>query len=110
MVKNISLLKKLPGQTHEEFAAYWTGPHAALDKQMPRLKKYVINVLDTNQMAALGGTAIFDGVGELWWDSLEDMQADFASAEGKAAGADGVNLCEVCLNLYVKECIMVDKL
>ena len=109
MVKLISLLKKLPGRTHEEFAAYWTGPHADLDKKMPRLKKYVINVLNTEQMTALGGTAIFDGVGELYWDSVEDMQADFASAEGLAAGEDGGNLCEVCLNLYVNEHIMVDK-
>ena len=109
MIKNISLLKKLPGQTHEEFAAYWTGPHAALDVQMPRLKKYVINVLDTEQMAALGGTALFDGVGELWWDSVEDMQADFESSAGQAAGEDGKNLCEVCLNLYVREQIMLER-
>ena len=66
MVKLISLLKKLPGRTHEEFAAYWTGPHADLDKKMPRLKKYVINVLNTEQMTTF----------------LNQLQADAASELG----------------------------
>lgn len=103
MIKCISLLKALPGQSHEEFAAYWTGPHAALDVKLPHLRKYIINVLDVPTNSKCGGCALFDGIGELWFDSIEDMNADYATAAGAAANADGVNLCEACLSVYVIE-------
>ncbi len=34
-----------------------------------------------------GGPEAYDGVAELWWDSLEDLQAAFETQEGQAAGA-----------------------
>src|SRR5438128_412938 len=30
----------------------------------------------------------YDGVAELWWDSLEDLMAAYASEEGQVAGAE----------------------
>ena len=79
----------------EEFHRYWREEHGPLAiglLQPLALRRYVqTHTLDTDlnpQFAAARGTGeAYDGVAELWWDSLEDLMAGFGSEEGQRANA-----------------------
>jgi len=104
-VKLIALLKARPGMTREEFVRRWIDAHAPLTLRFPNLKGYRINVpLDEYQEIA--GELPFDGTAELWWDSLEEMQADFASREAEAAVADAKTFTSELTHIYMREHVL----
>ena len=81
--------------TREEFQRYWSEQHAALVKRhadVLRIRRYVqTHARDTDLDAALAGSRgseprYYDGVAELWWDSVDDLLEASASEEGQAAG------------------------
>ena len=80
----------------EEFHRYWReehGPLACRLLESLNLRRYVQNhTIDTDvnaQFAAARGTVeAFDGVAELWWDSLDDLAAAFGSEDGQRANAE----------------------
>ena len=68
MVKSMSFLKRKPGITKEEFHRYWKeihGPIAA--KVIPGLKRYIQN----HSVDIPGVETEFDGIAEIWWESME---------------------------------------
>jgi uncharacterized protein (TIGR02118 family) len=96
MIKLVFCLRRRPGMTREEFQAYWYEKHAPLVRSHAntlRIRRYVqTHTLDTPANAAVrasrGGPEEFDGVAELWWDSLEDFAAGASTDEGRAAGRE----------------------
>jgi uncharacterized protein (TIGR02118 family) len=80
----------------EEFHRYWSEEHGPLARQLlepQNLRRYVqTHTLDTDlnaQLAAARGTVeAFDGVAELWWDSLDDLLAALSSEDGQRANAE----------------------
>ena len=38
MIKRVSLVRRREGLTHEEFVAHWTGPHAAIVRELPGVR------------------------------------------------------------------------
>ena len=48
----------------------------------------------------------FDGTAELWFDSLEDMKADYAAEEAKKAVADAKSFTDVLYHIYMEEHVM----
>lgn len=94
MVKLVYCLRKLDSLSLEEFQKYWFEKHASLvrsHQEALKIRRYVqIHTLDDPLNKAYqkgrGRPDAYDGVAELWWDSLEDMQAAAATPEGKAAG------------------------
>jgi uncharacterized protein (TIGR02118 family) len=104
-VKLIALLKARPGMTREEFASRWLDEHAPFTLRFPNLKGYRINIpLDEYQ--EIEGELPYDGTAELWWDSLEDMQADYASSEADAAVADVKSFTSELTHIYVHEHVL----
>ena len=95
MVKLVFLLRRLPQLTRAEFQRYWRGTHGPLvarHANVLRIRRYVqTHTLDTPYADALratrGTSEPYDGVAELWWDSLEDLAATTTTPEGRAAGA-----------------------
>ena len=79
----------------DQFHRYWREAHAPLACRLLEplgLRRYVqTHTLDTDlhaQLAAVRGTVeAFDGVAELWWESLDDLIAAFGSEEGQQANA-----------------------
>ena len=79
----------------EQFHRYWREEHGPLARRLLeplQLRRYVqTHTLDTDlnaQLAAARGTVeAFDGVAELWWDSLDDLLAVLGSEEGQRANA-----------------------
>lgn len=85
MVKVMILLTRRPDLTHEEFVQWWLERHIVIAGDLPHVRKATLNVVLDDPDAAG-----FDGVGELWFDSITDMEAAYASEVGRAVIADSV--------------------
>ena len=83
MIKRISLIKRKPGLTYEEFDQYWKEKHGPLAvKVLPGLRKYIQNHL----VRTPGVNYEIDGIVETWYDDLaafQRLQAWRQSAEAK---------------------------
>ena len=94
MVKLVFMLRRLPSLTQADFQRYWRethGPLVARHAGVLRIRRYVqTHALDTPYNAALRATRgtgePYDGVAELWWDSLDELAAATGTPEGRAAG------------------------
>jgi len=93
MIKLSFALRRLPSLTREEFQAYWLEHHAPLVRELAPLlgiRRYVQlhtaeSPLNDTLRAGRGGPEPFDGVAELWFDSVEAIERSTASAEGREA-------------------------
>lgn len=104
-VKLIALLKARPGMGRAEFEKRWVEGHAPFTLKLKHLKAYRINVA-IEEYQEIEGELPFDGTAELWWDSLEEMQEDFASPEAQAAVADADTFTVVRTHIYCREHIL----
>jgi len=71
MVKLITLLKRKPGTTREEFSKYWLHPHGDIIlKTLPGVRKYV-----QNPAVIIGDREYeYDGVAEGWFDDIDSLR------------------------------------
>jgi len=84
-MKVIFVLFRKDDLTHEQAVAEWSGArHVSMVKTIPGLKKWLQNypVTVPNETAA-------DGIGELWFESAEDMERAMSSPQMAAAVEDG---------------------
>ena len=97
MIKLVFTLRRREGMTRAEFQRYWREQHAPLVKRHAdalRIRRYVqVHARDTDLDEAVAGARgseprFYDGVAELWWDSVEELVAAFSSDAGQAAGRD----------------------
>jgi uncharacterized protein (TIGR02118 family) len=70
------------------FDRYYHEVHIPLAHHLPRLRSYTI-ARDASRVA--GGDPYYL-IGELEWDTMEDLRAAFASPEGRAAADDAAVL------------------
>lgn len=105
-IKLIALLKARPGISREDFAQRWIEQHAPLTLRFANLKGYRINIA-SSKYQEIEGELPFDGTAEMWWDSLEDMHADFASEEAQAAVADADTFTVVRTHIYTEEHVLL---
>jgi hypothetical protein len=93
MIKLTFCLVRRPEFSREAFQAYWYDNHAPLVasvREPLRIRRYVqLHSLPVEASAmmrvARGGPEGFDGVAQLWWDSLEDVLGN-AHPDAPAAG------------------------
>ncbi|MBC8091758.1 MAG: EthD domain-containing protein [Pseudonocardia sp.] len=82
MIKISVFLTRRSDLTHDEFLAYWTERHTPLLADLPpgalNMHKYV-QLQPTKDKIPGIGTATFDGVAELWVDTVDDASAWFTS-------------------------------
>jgi uncharacterized protein (TIGR02118 family) len=95
MIKLTFCLVRRPHLTREEFQAYWRNTHAPLVASVAetlQIRRYV----QLHSLPEAANVAIrqarnappeFDGVAELWFDSLESLAENGARPEAQAAGA-----------------------
>ena len=95
MVKLVFCLKRLPELSLAQFHDYWLNNHGPLVRSHAdtfRIKRYVqthtLDLAGLNQALAASRAApdAFDGVAELWWDSLEDLAHIANDPDAIAAG------------------------
>jgi uncharacterized protein (TIGR02118 family) len=95
MIKLTFCLVRAPHLTREAFQDYWFNTHAPLVASVAetlQIRRYV--QLHSLPPEAQAGTRAsrnapeeFDGVAQLWWDSLEAMAENARRPEAQAAGA-----------------------
>ena len=96
MVKMLFAIRRLLHLSPEEFHRYWREDHGRLaQKNLPalRVKRYVqTHTIDTPFNEVLresrGGGEPYDGVVEIWWDSVEELEAAFSTPEGVQASEE----------------------
>jgi uncharacterized protein (TIGR02118 family) len=94
MIKLVFMVRRRDGITREEFQRYWKEEHAELVQRHAgrlRIRRYVqTHARDTDLDDALAGSRgseprQYDGVAELWWDSIDDLVQTATSEEGQTA-------------------------
>ena len=94
MIKLTFALVRRPDFSREAFQTYWFERHAPLVasvREVLRIRRYVqLHSLPARESEPLRlarkGPESFDGVAQLWWDSLEDMAATGADPRAAEAG------------------------
>ena len=93
MIKLIFCLHRLPRLTRAEFQRYWFEHHAPLvarHSAVLKIRRYVQMHSATDNLndairASRAAPEMYDGVAELWFDSLDDIRGD-PTPERQAAG------------------------
>jgi uncharacterized protein (TIGR02118 family) len=95
MIKLVFCLRRLPTLSVAEFHRYWGENHAELVRQHAptlRIRRYTQSHTFSDPrlspvIESRGGQIdAFDGVAELWWDSVDDFVEAGSSTEGRLAG------------------------
>ena len=89
MIKAITCIKRKPGMGVEDFQTYWRGKHGDVVAKLPKIHRYV-------QSHALPGgyrkgELAYDGIAEIWVESVDVLRAWAGSAEYQAVELDENN-------------------
>jgi uncharacterized protein (TIGR02118 family) len=95
MIKIVFCLRRRADLSREEFHAYWLTNHGPLVRSHAEslgIRRYVqVHAIDDAISTAIAGPRQspepFDGVAELWLDSLDALIASGSSEAGRAAAA-----------------------
>ncbi|HEY5011226.1 MAG TPA: EthD domain-containing protein [Acidimicrobiia bacterium] len=96
MIKIVFCLRRRPELSREEFQTYWRTQHAPLVRvhaEVLGIRRYVqVHSVDDAVSVAVAGPRQspepFDGVAELWLDSIDALVAAGGSEAGRAASAE----------------------
>jgi uncharacterized protein (TIGR02118 family) len=97
MVKIVYCARKRADLSDEEFHDYWLNQHGALVRRVApaiRCKRYtqshIVAMPELHEI--MRATRLmqepYDGIAELWWDSLDDFMDAYSSAEGLEGDAE----------------------
>lgn len=96
MIKLAFALHRRSDLSREQFERYWREQHAPLVRghaETLRIRRYVQHVTrstaaDAGLREGRGQEEPYDGLAELWFDSVDDLIEAFGSAEGRVAAAE----------------------
>ena len=91
MIKLVYCIGKKPGLTDEEFFRYWKNIHGPIGARIPGLRTLVQSHRRT---LPDGRCPDYDGMAELWFDSMDALLAARKSPEWKASTADERNFID----------------
>ena len=94
MIKLVYCVRRRDDWTFKAFSERWLKQHGPLVRRYAeaiRARRYVqshLLVSDVNEQlrASRDMRPAYDGITEVWWDSLDDLTAGIATPEGQAAG------------------------
>ena len=75
MIKRVSLVRRLDHLTPAEFAEHWMGAHADIVRRLPGLRGLRFGIVREWSPP----DQAWDGIGELWFDSVEAAVEAFAA-------------------------------
>jgi uncharacterized protein (TIGR02118 family) len=89
MIKLSVLCPKKPSLTLEEFKDHWKNIHGPLFSSQPEVKQYVRKYIQVHSTGEhlnddqFPPVSRFDGIAEIWFDSMEDIPKVFSSEDFK---------------------------
>jgi uncharacterized protein (TIGR02118 family) len=95
MIKIVMCLRRVPTLSPDEFYRYWLEHHGPLVRRHAealRIRRYTQGHTFTDPRIAPAVDArgcqvpSYDGVAEVYWDSIDDLMAGGSSREGREAG------------------------
>ena len=92
MIKVVYCITKKPGLTDAEFFDYWQNVHGPIGARIPGLRR-----LAQSHSVRLPGDARpgdFDGMAELWFDSVEALLAARQTPEWRRSSEDEQNFID----------------
>jgi uncharacterized protein (TIGR02118 family) len=83
MIKLSILMVRRPDTTYEDFLHHWATTHAETIASQPATRRYIRRYVQDHLAPGSGASraAAFDGIAEVWFDSLNDAEAFFASED-----------------------------
>lgn len=97
MIKLVFALKRRSDLSREDFQRYWLEKHGPLVRQHAAVL-HIRRYTQTHTLAGPQGEALsaarssipefYDGVAELYWDSLEDLERATSTPEGRRAARE----------------------
>lgn len=104
MIKLVNMLVRADDLTHEAFVEYWYEEHVPLAEDLPHAKKYATSVPTDPERSE------YDGVVELYFEDMGDLQAAFESDVGQEVQADLEHFAkpDEGPTLYVEETVQFD--
>ena len=93
MIKLVYCIRRNPDKTAEEFHRYWLESHGPLVRSLAAdigATRYVQSHTTAPELNAVlaasrGSGEPFDGITEVWWDSVEQMTASLSTEASQAA-------------------------
>ncbi len=94
MIKLVYIIRKRDDVSDKEFHDYWLNKHGPLVASVAkanRARKYIQSHTILPETAASMSQSrkmapIYEGITEVWWDSVEDLTAGGSTPEGQEAG------------------------
>lgn len=124
MLKFVYCVRRRPEMSPEAFRKYWLENHGPLVRSFAttlKAKRYVqSHTLDNPLLNAAaqqprGTKPAYDGITEVWWDSVEDLAAALQSPEGQEANRrlaeDEARFCDLpnCSVFFTQEHTIFDR-
>jgi uncharacterized protein (TIGR02118 family) len=89
MIKMIAFVRRHPSMTRPQFFDYWLNKHSPLVRSVPSFWQYVRGYRQNHSIqnfefyASKEGdkNSNFDGAGEMWFDSIEDLKKAIVEPE-----------------------------
>lgn len=79
MIKIVAVIRKKPELTREQFLESWNVEHPEFVRKLPGIRRYRQNPAIEHSKAWP-----FDGMAELWFDSVKAVAVAYAGDEAKA--------------------------
>lgn len=108
MAKIIFILQRKAGTTREECLARWAGDrHTEIVGRIPGLIRWT-----QNHVVAANGEAPCDGIGELWFETDEQLQSALRSPEMGVAVEDAKTFLDMekTSMIFVEEKTILDRI
>ena len=93
MIKLVYVIKRRPDMTAQDFYTRWLDGHAPLVKELADdinavryIQSHTMETPVNQQLAdSRGMPPAYDGITEVWWNSMEHLVAGMSTPEGKEA-------------------------
>jgi uncharacterized protein (TIGR02118 family) len=101
MIKVAELLVRKNGMTRAEFQDYWRRVHGPLVMSIPEIRRHVAKYVQSHTLPnwhpfLAGEGPLYDGIAEVWCDSIEDVRRMFAEPKfQELVSPDEVKFLEV---------------
>ena|SRR5215218_8719967 len=94
MIKRLTAWHAHPGMAPDEALRHWRFSHASLVKNVPGIVRYVQNHCTTGPSGDPDAVRPYDGLAEVWFESLEAAEASLATAEWQSVIEDAATFMD----------------